>query len=420
MTPKGNQVVVGVFQDRAMAERAVEQLKDAGFDDDQIGFVVRDQGGDQGMKVTDETAETGSPGEGAAVGAISGGILGGIIGAAAALLIPGIGPVVAGGILATTLAGAAVGAAAGGLLGALTNMGVPEEEARYYESEFQSGRTIVTVQADGRKQEALNILRSNGAYDASTRPATAGYATTGQGMSMGQTQPGQMSTGRWEDVSSGYRSSWQQRYGNQGGRWEDYEPAYRYGWEMKNNPQYQGRSWTQVEQQFRRDWEARYPNTPWNKASTALRESWEADMGTQEARRVPIREEELLITKQPVEAGEVRIGKEVVTEQKTINVPVQREQVYVEQRDVPTRPADRPISEGDDTIRVPVVEEQVRVEKQPVVTGEVVIGKQKVQDTEQYTDTVRREEARIEQEGNVDVRGTGTGDAEQYPTEQTE
>ena len=420
MTPGDNRVVVGVFQDRTTAERAVQQLKNAGFRDDQIGFVARDQGAGQGTTATGETAETGTTGERAAAGAVGGGILGGIIGAAAALLIPGIGPVVAGGILATTLAGAAVGAAAGGLLGALTKMGVPEEEARYYESEFQAGRTIVTVQPDGRQQEALDILRRNGAYDATTRPTTAAYGTygtpgAGQAASMGQTQSGQVTGGRWEDVSPTYRNFWQQRYGNQGGRWEDFEPAYRYGWEMKNNPQYRGRPWTEVESHLRRDWESRYPNRPWAQASTALRESWESDFGTEEARRVPIREEELRATKQPVEAGEVRIGKEVVTEERTINVPVQREQVYIEQRDVATRPADRPISEEGETIRVPVREEEVRVEKQPVVTGEVVIGKQQVQDTEQYTDTVRREEPRIEREGDVDIRGSGAGGAEDYP-----
>jgi uncharacterized protein (TIGR02271 family) len=286
------------------------------------------------------------------------------------------------------------------------------------------------VQPDGRQQEALDILRRNGAYDATTRPATAGYGTAGvgagqttsrpeqmQAASMSQTrqtQPGQMAAGRWEDISPSYRNFWQQRYGNQG-RWEDFEPMYRYGWEMKNNPQYRGRSWTEVESHLRRDWESRYPNRPWAQASTALRESWESDFGTEEARRVPIREEELRATKQPVEAGEVRIGKEVVTEERTINVPVQREQVYIEQRDVATRPADRPISEEGETIRVPVREEQVRVEKQPIVTGEVVIGKQQVQDTEQYTDTVRREEPRIEREGDVDIRGSGAGGAEEYP-----
>jgi hypothetical protein len=48
-------------------------------------------------------------------------------------------------------------------------MGIPEEDARYYETEFRSGRTLVTVQATGRANEALAILRRHGAYDATTR-----------------------------------------------------------------------------------------------------------------------------------------------------------------------------------------------------------------------------------------------------------
>jgi uncharacterized protein (TIGR02271 family) len=137
--------------------------------------------------------------------------------------------------------------------------------------------------------------------------------------------------------------------------------------------------------------------------------------GEQE-RAVPIREEQLRVEKQPVEAGEVRIGKEVVEEERTINVPVTREQVYVEERPVQARPADRPIEEGE-TIRVPVREEQVQVEKQPVVTGEVVIGKQAQQETQQVSDTIRREEPRIEREGDVDVRGVDVNIREQRQSE---
>src|SRR5689334_19311366 len=127
MTPNDQQVVVGVFEDQTMAERAVDALENAGFNSDQIGFVRRDQAaGTDGHDAAVAEGANDTAG-GAVTGAVSGGILGGILGAAAALLIPGIGPVVAGGILATTLTGAAVGAAAGGLLGGLTKMGVPEE-----------------------------------------------------------------------------------------------------------------------------------------------------------------------------------------------------------------------------------------------------------------------------------------------------
>jgi uncharacterized protein (TIGR02271 family) len=51
-----------------------------------------------------------------------------------------------------------------------------------------------------------------------------------------------------------------------------------------------------------------------------------------------------------------------------------------------------------------VHEEQVSVEKRAVVTEEIGIGKRKVQETEQVSGTVRREEARIEGEGDVDVK----------------
>jgi uncharacterized protein (TIGR02271 family) len=325
MAMNQRQVVVGVFDDRSRAEQAIEELRSIGFGDDQIGFAVRGGESQAGTGYTGTEAREGATGAaGAATGAITGGVLGGILGAGAALLIPGFGPVIAGGILAATLGGAALGAVAGGLLGALTGMGVPEEEARYYQSEFEAGRIVVTVKTTNmnEQQQAMAILRRNGAYDATTRRPEAVGGTTGM---------------------TGMRTGEQER-------------------------------------------------------------------------AVPIREEQLRVEKQPVEAGEVRIGKEVVEEEKTINVPVTREQVYVEERPVQARPADRPIEEGE-TISVPVREEQVRVEKQPVVTGEVVIGKQAQQETQQVSDTIRREEARIEREGDVDVRGTDMNVREQRQPE---
>ncbi|HZR39020.1 MAG TPA: hypothetical protein VFB12_02805 [Ktedonobacteraceae bacterium] len=97
-------------------------------------------------------------------GGATGGILGGFAGAAASLLIPGIGPAVAGGILVSVLSSAALGGVAGGFLGAFTRMGIPEEQARYYEREFKAGRTIVTVQTTDHQQEAMDMLHQHGAY----------------------------------------------------------------------------------------------------------------------------------------------------------------------------------------------------------------------------------------------------------------
>jgi hypothetical protein len=172
MTSVDRPTVVGVFHEQDQARKAIEELRGAGFRDDQIGYIAQDTR-DTSRAVSGNAEET--PAEETrsevATGAVAGGVIGGVVGAATALLIPGLGPALAGGILIATLGGAALGAAAGGLAGALANIGVPEEEAHYYQSEFSAGRTLVTVQASERAAEASAILQRNGAYDASTRAA---------------------------------------------------------------------------------------------------------------------------------------------------------------------------------------------------------------------------------------------------------
>jgi uncharacterized protein (TIGR02271 family) len=107
--------------------------------------------------------------------------------------------------------------------------------------------------------------------------------------------------------------------------------------------------------------------------------------------------------KERVQAGEVRVRKEVQTEERTLEVPVSREEVVIERRPAAgSRPAGD-IEEGDE-IRIPLMEEEVRVEKNPVVREEVTLRKRQVQGTEQVSDTVRREEARIEQAGDATIR----------------
>jgi hypothetical protein len=100
---------------------------------------------------------------GEAEGAVGGGIVGGLVAAAASLLIPGIGPALAGGILITALGGAAIGAFTGSLLGVFADMGIPREEAHYYQRQLEAGHVLVTARAEGRMQEALDIMRQNGA-----------------------------------------------------------------------------------------------------------------------------------------------------------------------------------------------------------------------------------------------------------------
>jgi hypothetical protein len=86
------------------------------------------------------------------------------------IAIPGIGPLVAAGVLATTLAGAAGGSLVGGLLGALTNYGVDERDAHVYSEGVRRGGTLVTVQTDdARLAQAELILNGKQPVDVVAR-----------------------------------------------------------------------------------------------------------------------------------------------------------------------------------------------------------------------------------------------------------
>jgi len=118
---------------------------------------------------------------------------------------------------------------------------------------------------------------------------------------------------------------------------------------------------------------------------------------TGEEIRIPVIEEELTATVRPQEAGAVRIAKNVVAEDRVLDVPVTEERVRVERRVV-----DRPASAADigafedQVIEVPLRTEEVDIQKQARVKEEVIVGKEAVQRTERVADTVRREEVYVD------------------------
>jgi len=118
-------------------------------------------------------------------------------------------------------------------------------------------------------------------------------------------------------------------------------------------------------------------------------------------RTMQLREEELRARTTPVETGRVSLGTDVVTEQRSIDVPVTREEVIIERHAVDRQPSDTPIGNADETIEVPVYADQVTAEKRAVVYEEVGIDKHTVQETQRVAGTVRREEARIEADGDL-------------------
>lgn len=160
--------ITGLFDTHDQADRAVRSLKDAGIASDDISVVANNA---DGAHDGDDVAE--DAGAGAGIGAAIGGA-GGLLTGLGLLAIPGIGPVVAGGWLLSTVVGAATGAvvggATGGLIGALTDAGVDERDAHVYAEGVRRGGILVTARVDDSRSDAAQaILQSDNGVNIETR-----------------------------------------------------------------------------------------------------------------------------------------------------------------------------------------------------------------------------------------------------------
>ncbi|AFZ36883.1 signal transduction histidine kinase (STHK), LytS [Stanieria cyanosphaera PCC 7437] len=170
---------VGLFYSRDEAEAALRALKNDGFNMKRVNLIARDAN-----QVTENTDlnynEGNNADEGASTGASTGAVLGGLGGllvGLGTLAIPGVGPILVAGevatALATTLAGAGIGAAAGGIIGGLVGLGIPDEKAKIYSDRVAGGSYLLMI--DGSENDvyrAERILRNRGIeefgiYDAS-------------------------------------------------------------------------------------------------------------------------------------------------------------------------------------------------------------------------------------------------------------
>ncbi|MDX1665231.1 MAG: hypothetical protein R3272_15670 [Candidatus Promineifilaceae bacterium] len=164
------QTIVALYDGIPTAHRAVEALHDAGFDRDQISLATPNPEEEGGVVLEAQEADEESPRSATATGAIAGGALGGLAGllfGLAAFSIPGIGPILVAGPLWTAAIGAGVGGLSGGVLGALTEAGVPEEEAVFYREGVRRGYTLLAVAAedDEAARRAAAVLDDYGPID---------------------------------------------------------------------------------------------------------------------------------------------------------------------------------------------------------------------------------------------------------------
>jgi len=296
-------LVVAVFDDSALAEGAINDLRDTGFSNDEILYSSRQKRGGffENLKSWITGEETASIGD---------------------------------------------------VAKNLKDMGVSDDAANYYAREREAGHPIVAVHSPGHEQNARNVLNRHGGHSHDVAP---GSSAAGMGPGSMPSSAGMGPGGMPSTVHD--------------------QPSRTAG-----SPPTEG---------------YRQPDQPISQRDRPL-EAGEA--------RIPLREEQLNVEKQRVQKGEVRVHKEVVTEQQRIDVPVSHEEVVIEHLPASeARATDTPIGQSE-TIRIPVSEDQVNVTKQTVETGEIDVTKRNVQGEQRVTGTVRREEPRIEKSGDVDIR----------------
>src|SRR5437868_5566337 len=141
---RGHKAVFGIFDTRSSLESTVTSLKASGFRSSDISVLMPTA---ESTKNFAHEKATKAP-EGIAVGATSGLAVGGVLGWLAgigALAIPGVGPFVAAGPIVAAIAGAGIVGTLGGITGALVGLGIPEYEAKRYETLVKEGGMLLSV-----------------------------------------------------------------------------------------------------------------------------------------------------------------------------------------------------------------------------------------------------------------------------------
>ena len=326
--------VVGAFPSMAEAERVARDIEAMGVDKGEISVIAGNESGahDEYLK---KPTSTGAAAASAA--SFGGGV--GIVAGLIALAIPGVGPIIAGGAMATVLTGLGVGAAAGGLLGAFANMGVSHEEAPLYQEAVRRGGVVVAVHVnDPMEQDAIRVMDEHGARDLKGEadawkasgwtgaysnphpyPSDSGVAShvPSETVTTDDVRSGDMRRSEVPPVitaSSNARSYQCQRPVASGEPYQnpvtptgtttsqtksnqfpvrrgpvhisDDDPAYVFGNRWASDPNYYGRSWTDVESSLRSNWEATGTG-PWDTFRDRVRRGFEGGSEDPSAPRAP-------------------------------------------------------------------------------------------------------------------------------------
>jgi len=341
-----NKSASGLYYSRDEAEAAVRDLKDAGYNMDQVSVIAKDANQIAGHDTT--TGVGNKADEGATTGAVTGGTLGGLTGllvGLGTLAIPGIGPILLAGAgattLATTLAGAGIGAVAGGLVGALAGLGIPEERAKIYSDRVKSGSYLVMVTGTASEVDhAASIMKRHGVeefeiYNAPVSATTTATTTTAATTTAMDTPVSTTATTASVTTAN------------------TVNPNVKVDADVEN---------------------------------------------------IKLYEERLVVDKERAKVGEVGVTKRVETDTAEVAIPVQKERIVIERKGVSNQTVVDPntvwFGEGE-VVRMEAYEESANIQKQAFVREEVSIRKEVEQETVQTSETIRREELDIDSDGDV-------------------
>ena len=204
--------------------------------------------------------------------------------------------------------------------------------------------------------------------------------------------------GEWNDPTED-EAYWKEQhtdrpYVKQGENYDNYAGAYRYGGHSARalNGSNQGGTavaFEESENDIRAGWEKnRKPTDPdYSKVRGAIKDAYD--------RSIQLREERLNVGKERVQTGEASVRKEVTTEHRTVDVPLQREELVIERHAVSGTSAKGSIGDGE-TIRIPLSEERATVGKETFVTEEVNIGKKSTTENKTVEGDVRKETLKVD------------------------
>ena len=427
-----------LYKDYDTGARVVAELEHFGIPHTDISIIANNDTGwfdrNRSTRIDRDADGTDDRAEGAAAGAGIGATIGGVAGLLAGLgllAIPGIGPVVAAGWLASTAAVAAAGGATGGLIGALTQSGIGEPEARHYAEGVRRGGTLVTVRVrdtDRMQVEAImdrhNPIDTKGtaaadqtgdwqgdrivaAFENADRARAAREALAAAGIDNANIEllENRSDLDNWTAMKRhAVPDEDAHLYAEGLGRGHSLLVIRGATGEHDRIMQVLGRfnpididdhgaEWRKA------GWSGLHPGkAAWDaRQQTATGSKTPAETPQAQEQVVPVFEERLNVGKRVVEQGHVRVRVYTVEHPVQEGVTLREQRVAVERR-----PVDRPASSvpgeafKDRTIDVTTHREEPVIAKEARVKEEVVVRQEADQRTETVRDTVRQTEVEVE------------------------